>query len=217
MNSVKGRGARGRRPGTPHTRAQILASARRLFGEQGFHATSLRQVAAEAGVDVRLVGHYFGSKADLFVAAVDLPIDAGPLAELVLGPGVEGAGRRAAEFIATSLTTPGFATVMAGFLRAAGSDETAADVVRTLLRERVLRPLAERLDDPFAERRIALVGSQIGGLVLGRVVLGMPPLLELERDELVRALAPVIQHYLQAPLADDAVAGADLPASASDR
>uniref|UniRef100_UPI003567DD8E helix-turn-helix domain-containing protein n=1 Tax=Nocardioides sp. TaxID=35761 RepID=UPI003567DD8E len=60
----------------PPTREQIRDAARRLFGEHGFPGTSLRQIAAEAGVDVRLVSHYFGSKADLFVAAVDLPFDA---------------------------------------------------------------------------------------------------------------------------------------------
>jgi AcrR family transcriptional regulator len=45
--------------------AQIRATALRLFAENGVKATSLRSVAAEAGVSLGAVGHYFKSKADL--------------------------------------------------------------------------------------------------------------------------------------------------------
>ena len=59
--------------GRPDTRAEILASARTLFATRGFGSTSIRAVAAEAGVDPALVHHYFGSKDDLFVAALGCP------------------------------------------------------------------------------------------------------------------------------------------------
>ena len=66
---------RGRRPGSPDTRAAILAEARTLFAAQGYAGTSVRAVAAAAGVDAALVHHYFGTKDDLFLAALELPID----------------------------------------------------------------------------------------------------------------------------------------------
>src|SRR5687768_10927277 len=66
---------RGRRPGSPDTRAGVLTVARERFATQGYAGTSVRAVAAEAGVDPALVHHYFGTKDDLFLAALELPVD----------------------------------------------------------------------------------------------------------------------------------------------
>jgi AcrR family transcriptional regulator len=46
----------------------ILDAATRLFAGDGFHATSTRRIAAEAGVSEGTVFHYFGSKNDLMLA-----------------------------------------------------------------------------------------------------------------------------------------------------
>lgn len=62
---------RGRRPGSPDTRAAILAVARRRFLEDGYHAVTLRSVG-EADVDLALISYYFGSKKGLFGAALAL-------------------------------------------------------------------------------------------------------------------------------------------------
>lgn len=50
------------------TRARILAAAAPLFEAQGYEATSMRQVAAEAGVSLRTVYGAFASKAGLLRA-----------------------------------------------------------------------------------------------------------------------------------------------------
>ena len=65
------RAPRGRRPGAPDTKAAILAAARNGFAASGFARTSVRAIAAEAGVDPALVHHYFGTKDELFLAARD--------------------------------------------------------------------------------------------------------------------------------------------------
>lgn len=63
---------------TPHrrnaaaTRARLLQAAREQFLRHGYRATSLRSVAAQAGVDVMLIRRYFGSKEELFTAATDV-------------------------------------------------------------------------------------------------------------------------------------------------
>jgi AcrR family transcriptional regulator len=57
------------------TRAELMASARRLFLRRGFHATSLEQVAEEAGFTIGAVYSRFGGKADLFLAILDERID----------------------------------------------------------------------------------------------------------------------------------------------
>src|SRR5450631_568164 len=54
----------------PDTRQKILDTAERLIGEQGYAATSLRQIIAEAGVNLAAVHYHFGSKEELLDAAV---------------------------------------------------------------------------------------------------------------------------------------------------
>ncbi len=49
------------------TRAHLLAAAKRLFVERGFGATSLRDIAAEAGYTQGAFYSNFASKEDLFV------------------------------------------------------------------------------------------------------------------------------------------------------
>src|ERR1700742_4448305 len=47
------------------TRDRILDTAERLFGEQGYSATSLRQIISEAGVNLAAIHYHFGSKEEL--------------------------------------------------------------------------------------------------------------------------------------------------------
>jgi AcrR family transcriptional regulator len=65
----------GRRPGPTSTRAQILATAASCFAEAGYDATSLRRVAADAGVDPALVRRFFGGKEQLFTEVASALID----------------------------------------------------------------------------------------------------------------------------------------------
>ncbi|MCA9576694.1 MAG: helix-turn-helix domain-containing protein [Polyangiales bacterium] len=53
------------------TQAAVLGSAARLFGDAGYAATSLEQIAADAGTTIRPVYHYFGNKQALFEAVVE--------------------------------------------------------------------------------------------------------------------------------------------------
>jgi AcrR family transcriptional regulator len=59
---------RGRRPKGqgPDLRQTILDAAEGLFSRHGFHGVTVRQVAAEAGVDTALIHYYFGAKRELF-------------------------------------------------------------------------------------------------------------------------------------------------------
>ncbi len=53
---------------TPDRRQAILLAAEQLFAERGYHAVTIRQIAAQAGVPLALVGYYFGPKHQLFHA-----------------------------------------------------------------------------------------------------------------------------------------------------
>ena len=52
------------------TKEKILDAAERLVGEQGYAATSLRHIIAEAGVNLAAVHYHFGSKEELLDAVV---------------------------------------------------------------------------------------------------------------------------------------------------
>jgi AcrR family transcriptional regulator len=51
-------------------RRQIADALLRVAAARGLHATGMREVAAEAGVSVRLVQYYFGTKEELLLAAM---------------------------------------------------------------------------------------------------------------------------------------------------
>src|SRR5262245_53415234 len=52
-------------------RKQILDAATKVFGEKGFHPTTIRQIAKEAGVADGTIYNYFASKNDLMLAILD--------------------------------------------------------------------------------------------------------------------------------------------------
>ena len=72
-------------------RERILDTALRLMAEGGLHGTSMRRLAAEVGLNVATLYHYFPSKAELFAAAVahqrfDLLLGVPPPVDLGLPP-----------------------------------------------------------------------------------------------------------------------------------
>jgi AcrR family transcriptional regulator len=93
---VKGKpqGRTGRRPGPNQTRAAILEAARAAFAERGYDAVSVRAVAREAGVDPALVHRFYGSKEELFVAAMALPVSPSHMVETLLADAWRSSGGR---------------------------------------------------------------------------------------------------------------------------
>jgi AcrR family transcriptional regulator len=56
---------------TEATRGRLIATARRLFGEKGFAATSTEEILSEAEVSRGALYHHFSSKTDLFRATFE--------------------------------------------------------------------------------------------------------------------------------------------------
>src|SRR6266480_4488365 len=54
------------------TRDSIAQTARRLFGERGFDAVTVEEVAGEAEVSRKTVFNYFPTKEDLFYSGMEL-------------------------------------------------------------------------------------------------------------------------------------------------
>lgn len=54
-----------------HTRDTILAAARKLFSDKGFHAASVREITRAAQANLGAVTYHFGSKGNLYLAVLD--------------------------------------------------------------------------------------------------------------------------------------------------
>ena len=190
---------RGRRPGTPATRTAILASARGLFAARGFGGTTIRAVAAGAGVDAALVHHYFGGKDDLFLAALDIPVDPRTVLAPVLAEGAEGAGERFLTVFLSVWDDPGLRPGLLAVIRAA-MDPSAHRLLSEGLLPVVIQPLGVALGLDRPEHRMPLVASQVVGLILLRYVFETEPLASMPAEQVVATYAPTIQRYLTGPL-----------------
>jgi AcrR family transcriptional regulator len=186
----------GRRPGDAGTRALILAAARASFAERGFDSTSVRAVAARAGVDPALVHHYFGTKSGLFAAAMELPFDPGAAVPALLEPGLADLGERLVRFFLRVWDEPGPRDRIQAILRSALTEESAAALLRDFVTREILGRVAAAVDTPDAPLRAALTGSQLVGLGLLRYIVRVEPLASADADAVVAAIAPTIQRYL---------------------
>jgi AcrR family transcriptional regulator len=188
--------ARGRRPGGPDTRGAILAAARESFAHKGFAGTTIRAVAASAGVDAALVHHYFGSKDDLFIAALEIPVDPRQVVPMVFADGVDGAGERLLRVFVSVWEDPEARLPLIALVRASLGEAGPVNLLREGVLRMVFAPLREILPGPDAEQRVQLVLSQLVGLVVARYVLAVEPLASMPADDVVAWVAPTVQRYL---------------------
>jgi len=191
---------RGRRRGGPDTRGQILEAARKSFASKGFGGTTIRAVAGEAGVDPALVHHYFGSKDDLFLAALEIPVDPRRLVPTVLDGGVPGAGERLVRLFLSVWDDPRARLPLLGLVRSSLVQETPETLLRQGILRMVLEPLRSALPEREADRRVQLVVSQMAGLVVARYLLALEPLASMPAAEVVAWVGPTVQRYLDGPL-----------------
>ena len=190
----------GRRPGPTRTRSAILDAARAAFAARGYDAVSVRSVAREAGVDPALVHRFFGSKEQLFVAALELPVAPGVLVAAVLADGVAGVGERLVRTLLTLWDTPGGFAPFLALVRGAVDNEAAATMLREFLTREVLGRIAAVAAPDRAELRASIAGSQVVGLAMARYIVRVPPLADADREEIVAVVGPAIQRYLTGPL-----------------
>lgn len=187
---------RGPRPAGTDTRVAILQAAREQFAASGYGRTTMRGVAAAAGVDPRLVLHYFGSKRELFMASVRLPVDPDAFIRRIFDGDREQLPERVAWGLVSTLEDPKTRHAALAIIRAAASEPEAAAIIRAVLTERVLTPLVVRIDADHAELRATMVASQFVGMAMARYVVAVEPLASASPEQVVRALTPVIDHYL---------------------
>jgi AcrR family transcriptional regulator len=196
---------RGRPPRTeaadaPATRDRILAAAREEFSERGYDKTSVRGIAKAAGVDSALVHHYFGTKEQVFEAAVEVAFAPVLVVRdaVVDGP-LDGVGERLTRTILSLWESPATRTPLLAIVRSAVNNEAAAAVFRRLVASQLLYRIARKLDLPDAELRAELAAAQLVGTAMLRYVIKVEPLASADLEQVIARLAPVVQGHLTQP------------------
>jgi AcrR family transcriptional regulator len=193
----------GRPRGTSDSRDRILANARELFARNGIDKTSIRSIAAASGVDSALVHHYFGTKQQLFAAAIKLPIDPMTILVPLRDTPVEELGH-----VLPAILLPLWDSEMGAALIAtirsllAGSD---VSLIRSFLQEIITAEVAPRVDNPpgSGRLRVQFVASQLVGVVMARYIIGLEPFASLPAERVAATIAPTLQRYLTGDLPTD--------------
>ncbi|MQY39978.1 hypothetical protein SRB17_80070 [Streptomyces sp. RB17] len=195
MNSC---GSRGRRPGKPDTRAQILEVACRRFFEGGYQAVTLRSIAAEAGVDLALVSYYFGSKRGLLTAALDLGVN--PFA--VLGRATDGDvaafPERALRALLSLWEDPETGAPLRALVAGAVREPAVADLVKEMMGRELIDKIAARIGGWDARERAVAFCGQLIGLIVTRYILRIDPIASMAADDMVRTYSPPLRVALGA-------------------
>jgi AcrR family transcriptional regulator len=190
----------GRPPGTSDTRDRILVNARELFARNGIGNTSIRAIAVASDVDAALVHHYFGTKEQLFAAAVHIPID--PMQ--VIGP------MREVPLEQLGLTLPSLLLPLwdselgSGFIATLRSLLAGDDVslIRSFFQDVIAVEVGARVDSPPGSGpiRVQFVASQLVGVVMARYILELEPFKSLPVAQIAETIAPNLQRYLTGKL-----------------
>ena len=176
------------------TREAMLESARKRFLQESYENVGLRDVAGDAGVDVALVGRYFGSKEGLFKEVLrvgkkrdwlDPDVTAGELpaylASLATEEGDDERTRHAEGILI--------------MLRSASSPK-AAEIVRQALLEDVLEPIARRLPGADADIRSSMALSVFLGSTVLRSFMAVEPLCECDTGAVRRHMQRLLEAAL---------------------
>jgi AcrR family transcriptional regulator len=192
----RGRPARTSAGDGPGARDRILTAARNAFAEHGYDKTSIRGIAKAAEVDPALVHHYFGTKDQIFGAAIELLLAPAIAAPDVVHGSREGAGERLARFLFAAWEDPVTRLPLLAVMRSALTNEAAAAVLRGMIERRVLVRMASELDVPDPEFRAQLAASHLIGVALVRYVIKMEPMASATVDEIIAMVGPTLQRYL---------------------
>lgn len=151
-------------------------------------------------MDSALVHHYFGTKEQVFEAAIEVAFAPALGASDTVEDGpLDTVGERLTRFILGIWENPATRTPLLAILRSAVNNETAAAVFRRLVATQLLRRIAGQLDAPDAELRAELAAAQLVGIAMLRYVIKVEPLASADPEQIVARVAPVVQGHLTAP------------------
>lgn len=180
-----------RRRDAEATRLAILEAGKAAFGRAAYDQVSLREIASAAEVDVALIGRYFGSKEELFAAVIaSRPHPPHPLPE---------DRSRFGEWLARLMLAnqPKDPTRFL-LLHHSVANPRAAEIVRTMLTDRFVKPIGAYLGGPDGELRAGLLLGHITGFGIVRHIIRAEPMSSTDAETIVAVIAPILQSYVRA-------------------
>lgn len=171
------------------TRDALLRAARNRLAACGYEAVSLREIAADVGVNVAMIHRYFGTKDDLFLEVLDT--EPAGLKFLEGDPATFG------ERVATALVrdTPEVADLddLMILVRSMGSERGRALAQGTLI-TRFQQPVIDWLEGEQAAERTFLIFSLVIGAAITREMQGRAGLTDPSavRDRLAASLQELV-------------------------
>ncbi|GAA1659204.1 TetR/AcrR family transcriptional regulator [Fodinicola feengrottensis] len=182
------------------SRQRVLDAARTLFAARGYSGTTVRAVAANAGVDPAMVYYFFGTKQGLFSAALEMSPQVAPALHAVFAGSLDSMGVRIIRTLLEAMDASDHVPLAILTRTAPHHDES-----EVLLREFIDRELTDRLmamlDAPDAAMRVGTVNAFILGVAVARYVVRMEPVASASVDELVARIGPTLQQCLTGPTA----------------
>jgi AcrR family transcriptional regulator len=180
--------AAGRSRDSVASKQALLQAAQELFGQRGFERTTMREIGERAGVDAALIARYFGSKAELYIAAVVAEDTAAS------GPGAYGGLAETADTLLTRSDDRGPGPIIQALIRSDTRQE-----IRVAARERMTRRLVDPLVDEMTAQnldhprlRAEVVVSALYGISLGRSLGWFEEIRSVPKDELVALIVEAL-------------------------
>ncbi|SDC22114.1 TetR/AcrR family transcriptional regulator [Actinokineospora iranica] len=191
-----------RRPGRwrsgAESKQRILQTARDLFGQHGYRGTTVRAIAAAAGVDPAMVFYFFGTKQGLFAAAVEMSDTVPPAIESIFTAGLDAIGERIVRTLLENLDKSD-RTPLVMLTRSAPTDDRSETLLREFIDREITDRVAAMLDAPDAALRAGMVNVQILGLAVARYIVRIEPIASSPVEDLVSRFGPLVQHCLTGP------------------
>jgi len=159
-----------RRRDAEATRAAILEAAKTQFAQAGYDRAGLRDIAAEAGVDVALIKRYFGGKEGLFTAALKASLHP----DRVLGWDRRSFARDVATMMAGGAHANEERAHSFQFLLRAATSPTTAPLLSLAVQERFLAPIRDWLGGEDAQARARVLAATFIGFLVERLIRDEP-------------------------------------------
>ncbi|MDZ4392277.1 TetR family transcriptional regulator, partial [Cypionkella sp.] len=170
----------------------IVTAARLLFSRNGFDQTTVRDIAAEAGIDPALIVRYFGGKEALFIQAADIALELPDVSSIDRSD----IGLSLARHFLKMWEDGGSHGGLPVLLRSAASNEGAAERLREIFARQVVPVLRLILPEDRALERAAMISTQLLGVALCRYILKLPPLVAIPADRLAVLVGAAIQNLI---------------------
>ena len=192
----------------------LLDAARAAYDKRGYLGTTIKGVAAAAGVAPDVAMRYYRNREQLFAAAMRLPFDPATAVPEMIAPGLDGMGDRLVSLMLTLMGDEQVRGDLRRVLNSSGAANLSMSAARTVLpvddqvvveqirlmseylSSTVLDRVVAAVGVPDARMRVAVISSYLVGIATTRYILRLEPLASATDDEVVSMVGPAVQALL---------------------